>query len=257
MTQTILITGATDGIGLEIARQAAAAGAKTILVARDRAKLESVAASLAGVNRPEIAVVDLTDSVRIAAFLAELDARGVVPDVLVNNAGHGASGAFVENDWQRLDALLRVNVAALAQLTHWGARRMKAKGSGAIVNLSAAVATRPTPFFAAYAASKAFVTSLSLAADKECRRCIRRRCGQVSPMPARPICGPRWCSNSFRPCPRQASRAVFCGWRAPAAGRPWLGRLRQSSWRPRRSCRAALTWLSWVFCSKAAGCRPP
>jgi short-subunit dehydrogenase len=69
-----------------------------------------------------------------------------------------------------LDALLRVNVAALAQLTHWGAVRMKAKGHGAIVNLSAAVATRPTPFFAAYAASKAFVTSLSLAADKELRR---------------------------------------------------------------------------------------
>ncbi len=65
---------------------------------------------------------------------------------------------------------MRVNVAALAQLTHWGAQRMTSKGRGAIVNLSAAVATRPTAFFAAYAASKAFVTSLSLAADKELRR---------------------------------------------------------------------------------------
>jgi short-subunit dehydrogenase len=169
MTQTILITGATDGIGLEIARQAAGAGAKTILVARDAAKLELVAASLEGGHRPEVAVVDLTDPERIDVFLAALDARGVVPDVLVNNAGHGASGAFVENDWQKLDALLRVNVAATARLTHWGAVRMKARGHGAIVNLSAAVATRPTPFFAAYAASKAFVTSLSVAAAKELR----------------------------------------------------------------------------------------
>jgi short-subunit dehydrogenase len=170
MTQTILITGATDGIGLEIARQAAAAGAKTIIVARDAAKLESVAAALEGPNRPETAVVDLTDPVRIDAFLADLDARGIVPDVLINNAGHGASGAFAESDWPKLEAMLRVNVAALAQLSHWGARRMKAKGRGAIVNLSAAVATRPTPFFAAYAASKAFVTSLSLATDNELRR---------------------------------------------------------------------------------------
>lgn len=170
MTQTILITGATDGIGLQIARQSAAAGAKTILVARDAAKLKSVAASLEGPNRPEIAVVDLTDSIQIDTFLADLDGRRIVPDVLVNNAGQGASGAFVGNDWQKLEALLRVNVAALAQLTHWGAQRMKARGRGAIVNLSAAVATRPTPFFAAYAASKAFVTSLSLATDKELRR---------------------------------------------------------------------------------------
>jgi short-subunit dehydrogenase len=169
MTQTILITGATDGIGLEVARQAAAAGAKTILVGRDVAKLESVAASLPGASRPRTAVVDLTDAARIAAFLADLDAAGIVPDVLINNAGQGASGAFADTDWRKLENMLLLNVAALAQLTHWGAQRMRARGHGAIVNLSAAVATRPTPYFAAYAASKAFVTSLSVAADKELR----------------------------------------------------------------------------------------
>lgn len=169
MTQTILISGASDGIGLEIAHQAAASGANTILVARNAEKLKSVAAALPNPERHETAVVDLTDPSRIEEFLASLDARGVVPDVLVNNAGHGASGPLSDTDWAKLAAMLQLNVNALARLTHWGAQRMKTKGRGAIVNLSAAVATRPIPYFAAYAASKAFVTSISLAADKELR----------------------------------------------------------------------------------------
>jgi hypothetical protein len=169
MTQTILITGASDGIGLEIARQAIASGAKTILVARDHHKLEAAAASLRGAPRPEIAAVDLTDVSALETFLASLDRRGIVPDILVNNAGQGASGEFADADWQKIDAMLRLNMIASARLVHWGAQRMKAARRGAIVNMSAAVATRPTPHFAAYAASKAFVTSLSVALAKELR----------------------------------------------------------------------------------------
>jgi NAD(P)-dependent dehydrogenase (short-subunit alcohol dehydrogenase family) len=79
------------------------------------------------------------------------------------------TGAFVDTNWARLDTMLRLNMNALARLSHWAAKGMKARGSGSIVNLSAAVATRPTPYFAAYAASKAFVTNLSQAMDKELR----------------------------------------------------------------------------------------
>ena len=89
--------------------------------------------------------------------------------MLVNNAGHGASGAFVDAEWAKIDAMLRLNMNALARLSHWAARGMKARKSGSIVNLSAAVATRPTPYFAAYAASKAFVTNLSIAMNSELR----------------------------------------------------------------------------------------
>jgi short-subunit dehydrogenase len=169
MSKTYLVTGASEGIGLEVARLAASSGATVLMVARDPAKLQAAAAALPAANRPETAAVDLADAVALEAFLAGLDARGYVPDVLVNNAGQGASGAFVEADWPKLDRMLRVNMHALARLTHWAAKGMKARGSGAIVNLSAAVATRPTPYFAAYAATKAFVNNLSQAIDKELR----------------------------------------------------------------------------------------
>jgi short-subunit dehydrogenase len=169
MTTTYLITGASDGIGLETARLAAQSGASVLMVARNAAKLRAAAETLSGAIRPEIAAVDLSDAATLGAFLADLDARGYIPDVLINNAGVGASGAFVETDWSKLDAMIRLNVQALARLSAWAARGMKARGHGSIVNLSAAVATRPTPYFAAYAATKAFITSLSLAMYSELR----------------------------------------------------------------------------------------
>ena len=169
MTETYLITGASEGIGLDIARLAAASGAAVLMVARDAARLKAAADALSAAVRPEIVAVDLADPASLDAFISALEGRGYLPDVLVNNAGHGASGAFVDAEWPKLDALLRLNVNALARLSHWAARGMKARGTGAIINLSAAVATRPTPYFAAYAASKAFVTNLSIAMDSELR----------------------------------------------------------------------------------------
>jgi short-subunit dehydrogenase len=169
MTKSYLITGASDGIGLETARLAVESGAAVLMVARDCAKLQAAAERLSGAVRPQIAAVDLTDAAALEAFLESLDARGYVPDVLVNNAGAGASGAFVDTDWSKLDAMLRLNVRTVARLSHWAAKGMKARGRGSIVNLSAAVATRPTPYFAAYAATKAFVTNLSLAMSAELR----------------------------------------------------------------------------------------
>lgn len=169
MTKTMLITGASDGIGLATAQRAAAEGYRVLLVARDAERLRAAAATLPASAEARTVALDLSDAAALDAFIADCDAQGYLPDVLVNNAGHGASGTFVDADWAKIDAMLRLNMNALARLSHWAARGMKARGTGSIVNLSAAVATRPTPYFAAYAASKAFVTNLSQALDSELR----------------------------------------------------------------------------------------
>jgi short-subunit dehydrogenase len=114
---TCLITGASEGVGLETARLAAQSGAAVLRVARDAVRLQAAATTLTGAVRPELAAVDLSDAAAREAFLTCLDARKYVPDVLVNNAGAGVSGVFVDADWAKLDAMLRLNVQALAHLS--------------------------------------------------------------------------------------------------------------------------------------------
>jgi len=198
-----MITGAGDGIGLETARQYVAEGARVLLVSRGIQKLSAATDSLG--HSVELAAVDLTNRAAIESFLRDLNARGYTPDVLVNNAGQGLSGPFAESDWSQVASMLELNMIALARLTHWAAGRMKAVGRGAIVNLSAAVATRPVPWFAAYAASKAFVTNLSQALDYELkptacesRQSIRRRCARALPTREKRICARHSSSSSSR-----------------------------------------------------------
>ena len=167
MSKTVLITGASDGIGFEIAKLAIERGYTVTLLARDQARLWEAVESLPWETRPRFAAIDLTDEKQRRNYMIGMDEAEYVPDILVNNAGIGVAGDFSDVPWEKLEKLFSLNMIATAHLTHWMFNRMKARGSGSIVNMSSAVATRPTPWFAAYSSSKAFINSLSQALHVE------------------------------------------------------------------------------------------
>ncbi len=163
MPKSVLITGSSDGIGLEISRLALTKGYAVTMLARDETRLRDAVNSLPQDFRPRFASIDLTDERQRRNYMIGMEEADYVPDILINNAGVGAAGEFADEPWEKLDKLFKLNMLATAHMTHWMFNRMKARGSGSIVNMSSAVANRPAPFFAAYAASKAFINSLSQA----------------------------------------------------------------------------------------------
>ena len=167
MAKSVLITGASDGIGFEIARQALEQGYAVHMLSRDETRLREAVESLPQERRPRFASIDLTDEKQRRNYMIGMEEAEFIPDILINNAGIGVAGDFSEVPWEKLDALFKLNMLATAHMTHWMFNRMKARGSGSIVNMSSAVATRPAPWFAAYGASKAFVNSLTQALHVE------------------------------------------------------------------------------------------
>lgn len=163
---TAVITGASSGFGAEFARQLAPYARKLILVARNRAAMEGLAAELA---RPGLEIVaepaDLEDLGQTEALLARL--AGAKIDVLINNAGLGDHGFFEASDWSRVKAMVDVNITALTKLTHGLLPGMLARKSGRILNVSSLAGDMPVPGMAIYSATKAFVTSFSEALRAE------------------------------------------------------------------------------------------
>jgi short-subunit dehydrogenase len=163
-----LVTGASSGLGEEFARQLAAQGYDVVLTARRRDRLERLAAEIEGRACAALVVEsDLAAPGAAAALLRELEGRGIELDVLVNNAGVGLYGTAIEQPPAQVDAMLRLNVLALTELSLVVGRRMAERGAGAIVNVSSTAGFQPDPWFAAYGASKAYVTSFSLALAQE------------------------------------------------------------------------------------------
>ena len=167
-----LVTGASSGLGEEFALQVAPQVGKLVLVARREVLLEQLAERIrAEFPRVEVAVfaVDLNCVAERDALVATLEARGFLPDLLINNAGLGDYGEFISSDWGKLQSMLRVNIEALTHLTHSLVPEMIRRGGGAIVNVSSLASVIPIPDFAVYAASKAYVTSFSEALRIELR----------------------------------------------------------------------------------------
>jgi short-subunit dehydrogenase len=165
-----LVTGASSGIGAELARELVRHGHDVVLTARRAPELEALAAELRGAGAAATVVPrDLSVPGASRELARELEARGLRVDVLINNAGFGDVGAFAREDPDRIDAMLQLNVVALTDLTRAFLPGMIARGRGRVMLVSSTAAFQPGPNMAAYCASKAYVLSLGEALARELR----------------------------------------------------------------------------------------
>jgi hypothetical protein len=166
-----LITGASSGIGACFARALAARGKHLVLVARSKDKLEDLAREIRAKHSLHIEVVaqDLSTEGAAQHLVSTLNERGMVVDLLVNNAGFGAQGEFWKLPLDRQSQMLRLNIVALTELTHLLLPPMLARRSGGIINVSSTAGFQPVPYTSVYSATKAFVTSFSMALAEEVR----------------------------------------------------------------------------------------
>jgi short-subunit dehydrogenase len=162
-SQTVLITGASSGIGRSLAVALAARGSSLVLVARRAGRLESLAAELRAAHRVQVTAIpfdlaapDAGTELRDAAA-----SRGVTVTSLVNNAGFGTFGQFLDEDPARLAREIAVDVSAPVQLCHAFLPQLVAAGTGFLVNVASMAAYTPTPRMAVYGAAKAFVLSFT------------------------------------------------------------------------------------------------
>jgi len=167
--QTVLITGATSGIGYELARCFAADGHHLILVARHQDRLDAVARELSsqyGVRAVGISK-DLFQREAAEELYREVQAQGSQVDILVNNAGQGEWGEFHDTDLQRQLDVIQLNIVSLTALTYLFLQDMTTKGYGKILNLASIASTSANPLLGVYAATKAYVLSFSEALHNE------------------------------------------------------------------------------------------
>lgn len=163
--RTCVVTGASSGIGDQIARQLAARGHGVTLVARREDRLTALATELVDRHgvRVEVVPADLSDLDQRVALVEEVAARRLTIDVLVNNAGFSTTGPVAEIDPYREVSMLRTNVEAVDHLCGLVVPGMVRRGRGAVLNVASTASYQPLPGQAGYAASKAFVRSFSVA----------------------------------------------------------------------------------------------
>jgi len=166
---TALVTGASSGIGLELATLLARDRHDLVFVARRRERLEAIARGLTEEFGVAVTILarDLARAETPAAIVRELEERGLSVDILINNAGFGVYGAFAETPLPRELEMIEVNVAAVTQLTKLLLPGMLARRRGRILNVASTAAFQPGPLMAVYYATKAYVLSFTEALANE------------------------------------------------------------------------------------------
>lgn len=171
MSNTALITGASSGIGAEFARYHAKTGGDVIIVARRKEPLDALKAELESAHSVAVTVIamDVGTPEQARKLYDEVQALGLRVDILINNAGFGGHGAFLDRDLAKDQAMIDLNVSALVTLSHLFGNAMKQHGGGKMLQVSSTASFMPGPYQAVYFATKAFVTSFSQAIDEEMR----------------------------------------------------------------------------------------
>jgi hypothetical protein len=166
-----LITGASGGIGCNLAELVAADGKNLVLAARSGDKLEQLASDIRKKNKTEVITiaVDLSEEAGVTKLISEITSKNLSVDTLINNAGFGDFGDFAKADLEKNMEMIRLNISTLTRLSHFFVRGMLSAGQGRIMNVASTAAFMPGPGMAVYYASKAYVLSFSEALTRELR----------------------------------------------------------------------------------------
>ena len=169
--KTALITGASNGIGLELARVHASRGGNLVLVARNKSKLDALKTELENKYSVSVYVIekDLSKINAAQEVYDETTGKGIQIDYLINNAGFGDFGMFAETDWNKELQMINLNITALTQFTKLYLQDMVKRKVGRIMNVASTAAFQAGPTMAVYCATKAYVLSFSEAVDNEVR----------------------------------------------------------------------------------------
>jgi short-subunit dehydrogenase len=172
MGQTALITGASSGIGLELAKIHASKGDHLVLVARNLKKLEQLKSEIEDAYRVNVKVIqkDLSQPDAALEVFKELSGLKIQIDYLINNAGFGDYGWFYETDWEKEHRMINLNITALTQFCKLYLPEMVKRGSGKIMNVASTASFQPGPGMAVYYATKAYVLHFSEALHSEVRK---------------------------------------------------------------------------------------
>ena len=238
--KTALVTGASSGIGVRFARQLAARGANLVVTARRHDRLVALKEELEAAHGIQVLTIaeDLSAPDGASQLIKAIQQANQSVDVLINNAGFGTQNPFVDIPWKKTAQQLHLNIVALTELTHHYATEMKERGGGHILNVASIAAYLPIPYYATYAATKAYVRNFSEAIAYELRNTGVRVCSlcpgpthsefmDVSGHKLSPLAKSTFMSAER--CARIGLRALF-GWRWNIVS-GWMNRLMVTSLR--------------------------